>query len=104
MTVRADGGCAFGFSLKNVMIHLMAFMPEGRTGVVMGLYSESERRGDDLRLHWSSVLGSNSDFGSCGERYAIVRLDWEKLRFIEWLKLFFIHYLGSLYQPPGLVL
>jgi len=45
VTVRADGGCAFGFSLKNVMIHLMAFMPEGRTGVVMGLYSESENVG-----------------------------------------------------------
>ena len=45
MTVRADGGCAFGFMLKNMMLHLMAFMPEGRTGVVMGLYSESENVG-----------------------------------------------------------
>ena len=45
MIVRADGGCAFGFSLINVMIHLMAVMPEGRTGVVMGLYSESENVG-----------------------------------------------------------
>jgi len=31
--------------LINVMIHLMAFMPEGRTGVVMGFYSESENVG-----------------------------------------------------------
>jgi len=27
------------------MIHLMAFIPEGKTGVVMGLYSESENVG-----------------------------------------------------------
>jgi len=27
------------------MIHLMAIMPEGRTGMVMGLYSEAENVG-----------------------------------------------------------
>jgi len=29
----------------SMMIHLMAIMPEGRTGMVMGLYSEAENVG-----------------------------------------------------------
>lgn len=38
-------GVFFAAADLSMMIHLMAVMPEGRTGVVMGLYSESENVG-----------------------------------------------------------
>lgn len=38
-------GVFFAAADLSMMIHLMAVMPEGRTGVVMGLYSESENIG-----------------------------------------------------------
>jgi len=41
----AAQGAIFAAAHLSMMVHLMEIMPEGRTGVVMGLYSESENVG-----------------------------------------------------------
>ena len=58
----------------SMMIHLMTIMPEGRTGMVMGLYSESENVGGLIASPSLGYIYEGFSASSCVLTVAVVLL------------------------------